>query len=342
MRSWMLACVFICTAGFGGAVWAKLDVVFFNPGAVDDSFWGDVDQLMLEAATTLDIKLEIIHSDRNHFKMITQLDELLASTKALPNYVILVNEKQSAIKMLQALYSHPIYVQLILNDISIGERDVLLQDPHWKEYLLPAIIPDNYAIGSATAKGLMDDLEGKQAKVLLISGDKSTPASVLRTQGASDYFFMQPNATLTQTVYGQWSDAVAYGQALTLLNRYPDLNVIWTASDRMAIGVLKALKEKGLVSGKDVFVSTINTSPEILQLCRKHAVSIIGGGHFMAGALALVELQYYQQHKRYIPYDNVTLFGVLLPDSAFYQMLIARDWPQIFQSQILNKLPFKA
>jgi hypothetical protein len=32
MRSWMLACVFICTAGFGGAAWAKLDVVFFNPG----------------------------------------------------------------------------------------------------------------------------------------------------------------------------------------------------------------------------------------------------------------------------------------------------------------------
>ena len=109
MRSWMLACVFICTAGFGGAAWAKLDVVFFNPGAVDDSFWGDVDQLMLAASTTLDIKLDIIHSDRNHFKMITQLDELLASAKALPNYVILVNEKQSAIKMLQALYPHPVY-----------------------------------------------------------------------------------------------------------------------------------------------------------------------------------------------------------------------------------------
>ncbi|MGI2183512.1 ABC transporter substrate-binding protein [Shewanella oncorhynchi] len=342
MRSWMLACVFICAAGFGGAAWAKLDVVFFNPGAVDDSFWGDVDQLMLAASTTLDIKLDIIHSDRNHFKMITQLDELLASAKALPNYVILVNEKQSAIKMLQALYPHPVYVQLILNDISPGERDALLQDPHWQEYLLPAIIPDNYAIGSATAKALMDDLEGKAAKVLLISGDKSTPASVLRTQGASDYFFMQSNATLTQTVYGQWSEAVAYGQALTLLNRYPDLNVIWTASDRMAIGVLKALKEKGLVSGKDVFVGTINTSPEILQLCRQHSVSVIGGGHFLVGALGLVELQYYQQHKKYLPYDNVALFGVLQPDSAFYQMLVARDWPQIFQSQILNKLPLKA
>lgn len=40
MRSWMLACVFICTAGFGGAVWAKLDVVFLIQGLSMTVFGG--------------------------------------------------------------------------------------------------------------------------------------------------------------------------------------------------------------------------------------------------------------------------------------------------------------
>lgn len=337
MRLWKLCCLFVCGLSFSVSA-AKLDVVFFNPGAAEDSFWGDVDKLMLFASTKLDINLNIIHSDRNHFKMITQFAELLDNSPSLPHYVILVNEKQSALKMLQLLYPYPIYVQLILNDISIGERDSLLKDPHWQKYLLPAIIPDNYVIGSATAKSLMADLKGKEAKVLLISGDKSTPASVLRTQGAHDYFFMQDSATVMQTVYGQWSEDIAYGQALTLLTRYPDLNVIWTASDRMAIGVLKALKEKGLKSGEKVFVSTINTSPEILNLRREHAISVLGGGHFLVGALGLVQLQHYQQTQKYIPYERVALFDVLSPDSAFYQMLVARDWPTIFQSEILDKL----
>lgn len=339
MRLWTLCSLLICGIFFSIPAMAKLDVVFFNPGAAEDSFWGDVDRLMSVASTKLDMNLEIIHSDRNHFKMITQLAELLSHSASLPHYVILVNEKQSALKMLQMLYPYPIHVQLILNDISVGERDILLQDPHWQEYLLPAIIPDNYAIGSATAKSLMADLKDKEAKVLLISGDKSTPASVLRTQGAHDYFFIQANATVVQTVYGQWSEDIAYGQALTLLGRYPDLNMIWTASDRMAIGVLKALKEKGLKSGQEVFVSTINTSPDILHLRREQAVSVLGGGHFLAGALGLVQLQHYQRTRKYIPYEGVALFDVLRPDSAFYRMLIARDWPAIFQAEILDKLP---
>lgn len=339
LRLWCLTCLFIGILFSAMPAWAKLDVAFFNPGAEADSFWGDVDKLMWVASAKLDINLQIIHSDRNHFKMISQLDSLLKSQQSLPNQVILVNEKQSALKMLQMLYHHPIYVQLILNDISVAEREMLLQDPHWQTYLLPAIMPDNYAIGAETAKALLTGLDVKKAKVLLISGDKSTPASVLRTQGANDYFFMQPNVTVTQTVYGQWSEDVAYGQALTLLTRYPDLKLIWTASDRMAMGVIKALKEKGLNPGRDVLVSSVNTSAEILRLRQEQQLSVLGGGHFLAGALGLVQLQHYQATGQYYPYDKVQLFSVLEPGSEFYRMLVARDWSAIFQSQILDKLP---
>lgn len=339
MRLWYLSCLFIGLLCSTSPAWAKLEVAFFNPGAATDSFWGDVDKLMEVAATRLDINLQIIHSDRNHFKMISQLDELLKSGRSITTHIVLVNEKQSAIKMLQMLYGYPIYVQLILNDISLAERETLLADPHWQTYLLPAIIPDNYAIGAETAKTLLSGLQDKKAKVLLISGDKSTPASVLRTQGANDYFFMQPNVTVTQTVYGQWREDIAYGQALTLLSRYPDLNLIWTASDNMAMGVVKALREKGLKPGRDVLVSSMNTSAQILDLRQSEFVTTLGGGHFVTGALGLVQLKHYQTTHQYYPYADIQLFSVLNPNSDFYRMLVARDWAGIFQTQILNKLP---
>ncbi|MFV0594970.1 ABC transporter substrate-binding protein [Shewanella sp.] len=339
MRLWYLSCLFIGLLCSTLPAWAKLEVAFFNPGAATDSFWGDVDKLMEVAATQLDINLKIIHSDRNHFKMITQLEVLLNSSSPVPTHIILVNEKQSAIKMLQMLYRYPIYVQLILNDISVAERETLLADPHWRTYLLPAIIPDNYAIGAETAKTLLSGLQDKKAKVLLISGDKSTPASVLRTQGANDHFFMQPNVTVTQTVYGQWREDIAYGQVLTLLSRYPDLNLIWTASDNMAMGVVKALNEKGLRPGRDVLVSSVNTSAEILQLRQSQQITTLGGGHFLAGALGLVQLKHYQATHDYYPYTDIQLFSVLNPNSDFYRMLVNRDWVGIFQTQILDKLP---
>jgi len=53
----------------------------------------------------------------------------------------------------------------------------------------------------------------------------------------------------------------------------------------------------------------------------------------------LVQLQYYQNSHGDFPYQNIKLFSVLNTDSTFYQMLVARDWSGIFQSQILDKLP---
>ena len=134
---------------------AKNSVLFLNPGKAQESFWGDVDGLMVAAAADLGLKLEVFHAEREHYR----LAEFLAGRlkrPPLPDYVVLVNEKQVGPKLLQLLHAYPIPVLFILNDLSLAQRVELSRDPHWRHYLLPAVVPDNGWVGRQTMAKLLE------------------------------------------------------------------------------------------------------------------------------------------------------------------------------------------
>lgn len=322
------------------ALQANTRVAFFNPGSVTDSFWADVDNVMSVASEKLAIDLTVTHADRDHFKMISQLDEALKGSKEqLPRFVMIVNEKQSAMKMLQMLSTYPIYVQLVFNDVSPSQRQQLLQDPHWQQYLLPAIEPDNHAIGSMMATALTKDIHPPKNRVLMMTGDKSTPASVLRVNGAITVFQQaQPQIELTQVIYGQWSEDIAYDQMQTLLTRYPDLSGIWTASDQMAFGVIRALNEHAIPASKQVLVTSVNTSQRALELRKQGQINVLVGGHFLVGALGLYQITEFERQGHYVDATEVRLLTALTPDDIFFKQLELQDWTSIFQSEIVDVL----
>ncbi len=323
-----LICLFCLLCLFCSQVQAKADVVFFNPGKAQESFWGDVDQAMLEAANLFDLKLEILHSNRDRLLMIDQVNALVRS-KTLPKYVVLVSEEASASKMLKSLYGRPVYVALMLNDISKEERARLMQDPHWQKYLLPAVVPDNYSIGQDSARVLAESMTSESPEVICISGDTLTPASVDRTSGATDFFKSQTQLTLHQVVYANWREDSAYWLTLKMLKRYPKLTGIWTANDHMAFGVLRALEEQGIIAGKDILISTVNTSERVLRLRQQGKITALGGGHFLTGAVVIGKIAKHQHSGQYIAGSPFPLFNLLEPDSEYFKVLLHRDWREI-------------
>jgi len=44
-----------------------------------------------------------------------------------------------------------------------------------------------------------------------------------------------------------------------------------------------------------------------LSLCQERKVSALGGGHFLAGALGLIQLKQYQETQRYSSYEDIKL-----------------------------------
>lgn len=300
-----------------------LRVSFINPGSAQESFWGDIDSLMLVAAAELNIELEILHADRDHFRMIALAQEL-AAREQLPQYIILVNEKNAAVKMLAAFEGLPIKTLLLLNDVAPEVRYSLQQQPYWRRHLLPPLVPDNEWIGFLTAQALLQEVGAGSQQVLLISGDKGTPASIERTRGAINGF-RERGVEPLQIVYGHWQEQRARRQTEILLQRYPGLKGIWTANDHMAFGAIASLEEKGLRAGEDIFISSINTSSKVLDWRGQGRISVLGGGHLLAGAEALRRIRDDSEAK---PWNNKipSMFRLLVPGTEPFNLLEQRNW----------------
>ena len=323
-------CFFTMTGAYAAQIAdeASNAVLFINPGRAQESFWGDVDGVMSAAAADLGLRLEVFHAERKHYRMAEFLAHRLKHPP-LPDYVVLVNEKQVGPKLLQLLKAYPIPVLFILNDLSLEQRVELSRDPHWRHYLLPAVVPNNGWVGAQTMSRLLGSGAVSSPQVIMMSGDKTTPASIQRDDGAKEALQHNNKALLLQQVYGQWDESMAYKQMQVLLRRYPHLTHVWTANDHMAFGVLRALDEAGRTPGKDVWLSSVNTSAQVLQLRRQREISVLGGGHFVAGALGLLLIDQHRHGEALPNVSELSFFALIEPDSALFNRLLQRQWQGI-------------
>ena len=322
---------------FSTLVCAQTSVLLLNPGKTNESFWGDVDMFADAAAKRLELQLTVFHAERDPYLMIKHIEDLIAQQR-LPDYLLLVNEKQVLPKILYLLEGKPVFIMVILNGLNEQEQSRFNQNQHWQKYLLSSLIPNNYWIGAATAEAMLTASNGQAGDVVIISGDKTTPASLAREAGARDFFNAQAHLNLKQIVYGNWEEQLSYQKSNVLLARYPKLKYIWTANDHMAFGSLRAIHARGLQPGKNVFVSTINTSDKVLKLRASGEISALGGGHFAAAGWALVMINNHLNGYMLPKHVREPLFQLIEPDSTFYQYLQAKDWAKLpFETLIPDK-----
>jgi ABC-type sugar transport system substrate-binding protein len=281
---------------------APTSVVFINPGNPDEPFWRSVTRFMEPAASQLDMQLEVLYADRNHVKMVELMRQVAQRAKK-PDFVIIVNEKASGGVMLKLAEQAKIPTLIAFSAFE-GDMAREYGTPRQQyHYWLGSIVPNAYEAGRATAAELLRQatsthptVDGK-LHVAMIAGDRVTPTGVERADGATSVFLNDAQVVFTQTVYGDWERARAYEQVGGLMVRYPKLDVIWCASDLMAFGAIDVAEAAGRKPGKDIFISAFNNSPEVLKERISGRISALAGGHFTAGAWALVMLYDYTHGK---------------------------------------------
>jgi ABC-type sugar transport system substrate-binding protein len=294
----------IALAIAGPAAWAAaFNVVFINPGRSDEPYWRSVTRFMQPAAQQLDIGLEVLYAERDHLKMIELAKEVTARSKK-PDYLLIVNEKLAAGEMLKLADAAGIKTLLAFSTFEGPQAGEFGKPREQYRRWLGSLTPNAEDAGRLTAEELVRQAvrrgtladDGK-LHVALIAGDKATPTGVQRLQGAVDAFRADPHVALEQIVYGNWDRARAKEQAAALLLRYPKLNAFWTASDLMAFGAIESAEAAGRKPGADLLFSAVNNSPEVLQARVQGRISSLAGGHFTAGAFALVMLYDYHHGK---------------------------------------------
>ncbi|PTW61737.1 monosaccharide ABC transporter substrate-binding protein (CUT2 family) [Breoghania corrubedonensis] len=291
----------------GAAERERPRVVFVNPGVTGEVFWTLVSRTMQEAADQFGIDLTIDVAERNRVRM-KQLALATIHGANKPDVLVLVNEEQASVELMKQADAHGIKVLMLLNDIVGDDRKQTGEPGQRYRNWLGAIVPDNRGAGRRMAealgrfaedRGLEAPGDSGERPIIALYGDTVTPASIDRNGGLAEVLGEGGDRlTLDHALIADWDEDKAHDLVDRVLKHYARQGArrpvgVWAANDAMALGAIRALRENGLLAGTDVGVAGLNWSPAALAAISSGTLVTSDGGHFFAGAWAMVVLKDY-------------------------------------------------
>jgi ABC-type sugar transport system substrate-binding protein len=271
-------------------------VVFLNPGYSDEEFWISYIDFMQAAANDLGMQFAVVHGERSSERLLSEARKLVAA-KEHPDYLLFVNELSLAPELLRIFSGSSIKLFSLHSTLTDDQQKIIGGTRGRYSNWIGSLVPNDEQVGYLTANALIAELKGQPGSLLAFAGVRNTPNSTLRVKGLKRALLEHPEVKLQQLVYGEWSRQRAYEQARLLLPRYPNTRLVWSANDQMAFGVMTAAQEQGKQPGKDLFLSGLNNSEEVLQARLNGSLSVLAGGHFTLGGWAMVMLHDYHAGK---------------------------------------------
>lgn len=276
---WLLLCCTSVTAQPRAPL-----VIFLNPGYSDEPFWSDYSRYMQDAAGDLGMELKVLYGERDPVRMLSNARQVLDGEH--PDYLIFTNEQFQGPVVLR-LFENSAVKLFALHSTLTDEQQALIggsreRHRNW----LGSLVPNDEEAGYLMGRDLIALTEGQPAELLAFSGVKQTPSSILRLAGLQRALNEAPQIKLMQAVHGEWQEQRAYEQAVSLLPRYPGVNLVWSANDAMAFGVMRAADELG----RDLRYAALNNSTRVLQAHIDGRIDVLASGHFILGACAMVML----------------------------------------------------
>jgi len=322
---------------------APLRVALLSPDT--SNFWTMVTGFAQAVAEDLDIDLTV-HTDssKNRFSYRQLLSGVLEQPDR-PDYVMFMAKEMVTRDMLAMAGEAGVGVFTFNTDIPEDESEAVglprQHMPHW----IGHIAPDNRSAGTQLANFLLEEARdrshdpGKDRwNLLALSGTRDSSAAKDRDLGLEDA--LQNKALrLNQLVYANWSEAEAYDKTRRLLRRHQDSDIVWSASDGMALGAIDAVLASGRIPGIDVFVGGMDWEVEALDAIRDGTLSASLGRHFMGGGIALLLLHDYHAGHDFDPGGSKSLtyrFELVTSDN-FAQVERALS-PETWQSADFRRL----
>lgn len=311
-----------------------MSVVFINPGKSDEAYWVTAARAMEASARSLDMQLEVMYAERDHPRQVVFAQQLAQRPKAQrPDYVIMSNDYGVGNELVRILDGAGIKTFFAFSSIDDPKEREQTGGPRerfkgWLGSLEPRAEEAGYLTARALIeRGRKDGARSSDGKLHLIAlaGDRSTPSSILRTAGMHRAVAEVPDVVLDQEVFASWNRDKAAEQSTWLFERYPSARLVWAGNDLMAFGAMQSWEKRGGKPGHDAWFSGINTSSEAMQAVQTGRLAALAGGHFIAGAWALVLLYDYHHGRDFLSE------GLQMKQSMF--MLFAPHEAARFQSR---------
>ena len=259
-------------------------VLFVNPSVKGDPFWEKVQSIAKVAAKQNNISLDVIYGEGNRYIQLSELNKYL-QYRATPDYVVLLNYPGGAEQSMNLLKQYNVNFITLEQTITGDERESIGEPQARYKNWLGEIYHDNFKAGHRLADALITHSknQGRQPHVVAINGHYGTESDA-RSDGLKAYL-SENKLQLSQTVYAGWSKLEAITKTKKLIQRYPKTNVIWSASDLMALGAYT-----GVSNAKNYSVGGFDWLKDNLRLVKQDKLAASVGGHFMMGGWALITL----------------------------------------------------
>lgn len=281
-------------------VWAQdgpKRVVVFTPTTEGNTYWPQVYGILEGAAEDLGVELLLYGFDvRDRYAKVERGVDILRSVGRVDGAILSVAFGQT-LPLLEVTEELGVPV-MIQGPLFESELPALGGEPR-REYAswVGLFAEDEFAKGRALGRVLIDEaLEGGMIRpdgsvaVVGIGGDPSWFGSVRRAEGLAAAVDEQPNARLLQVVPTLWSQDEGHTMAARLLQRYPQATVFWAASDQLAIGASRALRERRRTVGEDAVVGGLDMSERGLEHVRVGQMTATSASLLFGYARVLVYL----------------------------------------------------
>ena len=302
LSSLLFLCLICTSAAFAVSTSSsgKLhSLAFFAPRGEGDPFWGLFINYMQKAADDLNTELRLHYAEGNRERMREQIAKE-AKSENRADVLVFPNFKKGGETFLKIIEENQVPAFVVNSGFTEDEQ---VGQPRGKfKYWIGELLPDEQEVGAQLAKILID--EGLRSKsggndpsleMVGITGIISDYAAIQRTKGLQLIANNYPEIRLRQIVPANWSENDAATSFSMLKRRYPNVTLVWSASDVMAQGVIRSAKKLGLVSGEDFLVGGIDWANAGLQSVSTGDQHVSIGGHFLEGGWAVVMIYDYLQ-----------------------------------------------
>lgn len=322
-------CICSCLSASEG-----IHVTFVNPSKPGNHFWDSTTRFMQAAAEDLNINLTVLYGEGNRFKT-TRLALNAIHQKNPPDYLVFIYQAGEGESILKASDQAEVKTMILNTDI-LEEDRARIQYPGEKyPFWIGHVLPDDEQAGFDLAEYLIQTALQKFKPLEVVSmvgfsGGRDSSAARYRNSGLQRALNKYPDVHFEQMFVAHWSQESTEKMMPFVLSRYPDVKIIWAASDDMAIGASLELYKADVASG---LVGGIDWTPEGVAAVQSGLLDITLGGHFMDGGWAMVLLHDYH-HRKPFNVPNKTFYSKLTAIThknvdQFAVMLSSSDWRNI-------------
>lgn len=239
-------------------------------------------EILREALFYPGVNIEVYQAHDDNVRQIQDIESLIK--KKVDLLIVAPNEAEAITPVIEKVYDAGIPVILVDRKIN-------------SEKYTAYVGADNYEIGRRAGEYIADRLKGKE-RVIEIAGLKGSTPAVERHRGMVEALKAAPDVQVIASVEAGWFQQKAGEVMDSLLDVYPQVDLVFAQNDRMAIGAYEKARQKKR-AGQIAFVGVdaVTDGVESVAGGRLDATFIYptGGDKVMQVAMAILRGEPYQR-----------------------------------------------